>query len=446
MVAKVGGGAFGLCIFAIIAFAIYGGLWQPVAAGNVCVGEHVPLTLRPDAMPFLNIRIGPKHGWFLLDTGTDISIIDFRAYEQPRPEGFIRLLGSSLPTIESAWFLPKDLSRDKGPKDEPVLGVIGSDILGSRTVELHLDAQDPYLTISNERCPSSFFKERGLRAIDQGGYFASHWWYPYIARWSDPNNLVAFVRLGGIEAPAMIDTGFDGLIRALDINEPFLRRLRRQRVTIKSAGSATFRGCTGEAQAGSIWDVVDTPLSITTETGELIRAFGPPPLLMKPANLHACGWGIGNAEKPWAQIGMHQLLALGVVVIDGPNNKVWLPQKRGSTSTVPPFLAVPPFSAVSLAWNAKGAWQIVRRRTENEADAEALKGCNRRSNAQNDCQIAASIKTAGFGCLALAWDKKNLKLQTSVLDAFGAAREGAIRGCKQSPDAQCRVVNTTCND
>jgi hypothetical protein len=414
--------------------------------GSKCVGERVPLILSAIHYPFLNIRVGERKGWFLLDSGTNLNVVDFRAYDFPVSDGARRISGSSLPTLESTFFRSRDLSFFKGPSDEPMIGFIGADFLGSRTVEIHFDDEQPFISVSDERCSAGLFEKRGLRAIEQRGYFTSHWFWKWWRLWRGGNNPVAFVRIGHTVAPAMIDSGYAGEIdRTLQINEAFFERLRKEGVAMQSAGTTTLTDCTGQESSAALWTVVDAPLSFNTETGAAVRTFGPPILEVKPANRAECGKGIGNESAPWAQIGMMHLLRLGAVVIDGPNDKVWIPQERAAASPVPPF------AAVSLAWTARGYWSISNGlAADDEVDADALKHCNDNKNRGGDtCQIATSVKPDKFGCLALASNKKALQSQRRVsvatADSWTAARDGAIRECKSAPDAECELVSTICN-
>jgi hypothetical protein len=412
-------------------------------SGGKCLSERVPLILAPNHHPFLNIRVGERQGWFLLDTGTNVSMVDFHAYDFPGPEGTRRISGSSLPTLKTAFFSLRDFSFVKGPSEEPMIGLIGADVLGSRTVEIHFDAEEPFITVSDERCPPSVFEERGLRAIDQKGYFTSHWFWKWWALWRGGNFPVAFVRIGGTVAPAMIDSGsVQQLDKSVDVNEALFEHLRKEGVAMQSAGTTSFTDCTGKERTAALWTVADAPLSFTTEAGEVIRTFGPPILEVKPAARPECGRGIGNWNEPWAQIGMMQLLWLGAVVIDGANEKVWLPQQRAAASPVPPFLAI------SLALTASGVGSLNSGLRADEADATALKHCNDTKNQGDTCQIATSIKPDGFGCLALARNSKALKprsFSVATAASWTAARDTAIRQCKSAPDAECELVHAVCN-
>jgi hypothetical protein len=414
-------------------------------SGGTCLGERVPLVLAPNHHPFLNIRVGERQGWFLLDTGTNVSLVDFHAYDFPGPEGSRRISGTSVPTLKTAFFRLKDLAFLKGPSNEPVIGLIGADFLSSRTVEIHFDAEEPFITVSNGRCAASVFEERGLRAMDQKGYFTSHWFWKWWALWRGGNNPVAFVRIGGTVAPALIDSGYTQEIdKTLSVNEALFEHLRKEGVAMQAAGTTSITDCTGNKSPATLWTVVDAPLSFTTEAGEVIRTFGPPILqVIKPASRSECGKGIRDQNEPWAQIGMMHLFRLGAMVIDGSNEKVWIPQRRAAASPVPPFVAI------SLAWTASGIGSINGGSTADEADAAALKHCNDTKKRGDVCQIATSIKPDEFGCLALARNSKALRpqggLSVATADSWKAARDVAIRECKSAPDAECELIHAFCN-
>jgi hypothetical protein len=413
--------------------------------GSKCVGERVPLVLASSHLPFLNIRVGSRQGWFVLDSGTNINVVDFRSYDFPGPDVTRTISGSSLPTLESTFFRSRDLSFLKGPSDEPVIGFIAADFLGSRTVEIRFDDEKPFIAVSNERCSAAVFEENGLRGVEQRGYFTSHWFWKWWMLWRGGNLPVAFVRIGNTVAPALIDSGYSGeMDRTLQINEAFFEHLRKEGVVMKPAGTTTLTDCIGQKGSATLWTVVDAPLSFTTETGAEIRTFGPPILEVKPAGRSECGKSIGHQSTPWAQIGMMHLLRLGAVVIDGPNDKVWIPQQRAAASPVRPF------GAISLAWTARGDWSISNGlMADAETEADALNHCNNMKNRQGTCQTATAVKSDKFGCLALANNKKALqsqrRLSVVTADSWTAARDGAIRECKNAADAECELVHTICN-
>ena len=327
--------------------------------GSKCVGERVPLILSAIHYPFLNIRVGERTGWFLLDSGTNLSLVDFRAYDFPVTDGARRISGSSLPTLKSAFFRSRDLSYFKGPGDEPVLGIIGADFLGSRTVEIHLDDEHPFISVSDERCSASTFEERGLRAIEQRGYFTSHWFWKWWRLWRGGNNPVAFVRIGHTVAPAMINSGYAGEIdRALEINEAFVEHLRKEGVAMRSAGTTSFTDCTGqEAQL---------------RCGLLATLLSPSPRKTgrRSVRLVRQSLRLSRQIAPNAVKASEIEVPLGADRNDAPLaawscGDRWTKRQGLEPAGASRSLPVPPFAAVSLAWTARGSGRLatVWRRT-----------------------------------------------------------------------------------
>ena len=181
--------------------------------------------------------------------------------------------------------------------------MIGTDFLSLRIAEFHYDAREPYLAVSQQRCPAPQFEDGGFTSIPQEGYYSAD------TTRLRPNTLnipVIFIRVGSVIAPAQIDFGFSetGSVRGVvQINEALFRDLRQCRHRDDSVHEVTFSitDCRGNRSIPALWRVQGNPLQITTREGDAVFEFEPPLLEVKPTPT-SCG-GIATSPEPMGQIG-----------------------------------------------------------------------------------------------------------------------------------------------
>jgi hypothetical protein len=137
----------------------------------VCDGDRVPLNTSFGGSPLVNMQLGGHEGYFKIDTGATISLIDAETFALA-PKAKRRLTGSSLPTIDGGTFLAMDLRGFAAPGGH-IAGVIGTDFLSRRIVEFHFDAERPFMILSLRPCSEQSLRDGGFIAIDQKGYFTS---------------------------------------------------------------------------------------------------------------------------------------------------------------------------------------------------------------------------------------------------------------------------------
>jgi hypothetical protein len=204
----------------------------------ICPGETIALHTSAKSQPFVRMRLGAKEGNFLIDTGSDHSFVNSAFYEiQPGKkvtDKKITITGSSLPTLDSGSFYAVDLSWGVPPFAPPggTAGILGTDILATRTVEFHYEGASPYMVVSAQHCSPSVFENGGFVSIAQTGYGATKFWVPLL--WSllhgrldvvQRTNLpLIYARIGSVRMPLWFDTGTSEENRHMEllINGPIM--------------------------------------------------------------------------------------------------------------------------------------------------------------------------------------------------------------------------------
>jgi hypothetical protein len=136
-----------LRLLSVAAIMVLLGYGSAFAAPPQYLSRRIPLELSWNLRPHIHLRLGRHDGWFLVDTGTTASQVDYKIFGGRVGEAR-RMAGSSIPEFEAQRFDIGDTSGLEGPRKERLIGVIGADIMALRTIELHYDTERPYMTIS----------------------------------------------------------------------------------------------------------------------------------------------------------------------------------------------------------------------------------------------------------------------------------------------------------
>ena len=296
------------------------------ALDTVCPGSAIPLDVSVAATPHVRMQLAGRSGDFLVDTGASASSVDGGTFSL-MPGSNAQLAGSTFPTITGGNFTVFDWSRAPAPSGR-LVGVIGTDFLSLRIAEFHYDASDPYLGVTEMRCPPQQFAAAGFTPISQAGYYSAD---PTRLRPNTLNIPVVFVRVGSVIAPAQVDSGFGetGSVRGVvQVNEALFAGLRNAGIAMVPFTEVRFsiRDCRGNAVTPALWQLKGVPLQIATREGNALFAYEEALLEVKPTPT-VCG-GIATTSEPMAQIGAEYLRRLGTMVLDPFNEQVWLKAAR----------------------------------------------------------------------------------------------------------------------
>jgi len=195
--------------------------------------------------------------------------------------------------------------------------IIGTDILRTRTVEIHYGPSTPYLALSEGPCAAAALEGAGFVRIDQKGYYG-------IGETHKPALPVVFVRIGRVTAPFFLDTGRadfgDGGLLA--VSEPYHDLLEKDGVAMRHASTSHISDCRGEDSEAQVVRTSE-PLTILARAGGAELAhYDSPPLMVLPEG-SVCG-NRNAPTQPFGLIGSSFLRKWGTVIIDPFAQALWI--------------------------------------------------------------------------------------------------------------------------
>jgi hypothetical protein len=308
------------------AMAVTGGA---AAAEGICPGVAFDLVLDPPNLgyvPYITLDLAGRHGLFMIDTGATLSSANLYVFGDEGSAGE-HLRGFSLPGVSEAAFYRRAIRN--GPNGQPVLGIIGLDLLIPNVVELHYDDAKPFLVLGSKPCSGEWLS--GFVAVDQAGYFSSR---PERVATDIADVPVVFLRIGEVSAPAQLDSGFSdappGILGQVQANDALLDRLQSGGIATKSAGTRRLTNCEGERIEVDTRTIVDKPLQIVPAIGSGTPLFSYDNAVLQQKPKSDCGGIGGYAQRPFALVGTSYFNNWGTIVIDPQAEKVWLRPRAAS--------------------------------------------------------------------------------------------------------------------
>lgn len=289
-------------------------LWSAIARADdqtVCGGQSVPLQIDQAGSPIAHLSLDGRDSDFLIDTGSTLSIIDaytFRIFQSER----VTLKGFTLPTVnEGSFQVWHWLAHGRS--------IIGTDILRTRTVEIHYGPSEPYLALSDGPCSAPTLETAGFARIDQQGYYGTE------ALHKKTTLPVVFVRIGRVSAPFYLDSGradfADGGLLA--VNGPYHDLLEKDGVAMERYSTSHVSDCRGRASEADVVRTKSVQLAILSGLGGAeVASYDVPKLMVMPEG-SMCGRA-DELARPFGLIGSSFLRKWGTVVIDPFNEAVWI--------------------------------------------------------------------------------------------------------------------------
>jgi len=282
----------------------------PVQAQSLCGGASVPLLIDQSGSPIAHLSLDGRDSDFLIDTGSTLSIIDaytFRIFQHER----VTLKGFTLPTVtEGSFQVWHWLAHGRG--------IIGTDILRTRTVEIHYGPSAPYLALSEGPCAAAALEAAGFARIDQQGYYGTE------ATHAKPTLPVVFVRIGRVTAPFYLDSGradfADGGLLA--VNRPYHDLLEKDGIRMERYSTSHVSDCRGRASEADVVRTSSVRLAILSRSGGAELANYDVPNLMVLPEGSMCGKAEELAQ-PFGLIGSSFLSKWGTIIIDPFSESVW---------------------------------------------------------------------------------------------------------------------------
>jgi hypothetical protein len=297
-------------------------------------------------MPYTPVRVQGHTGFFVVDLGADgssISPTTFLGGRGPAP-----LAGTSNQFAGVDFFGPwapltlsvQDQSGIRGPL--PQAGLIGTDLLRQHVMTLNYANGLLHRSSRETFCGDAELRQAGFLPLSSQHYYGpapGELRCPAAPRAGVcPNIPTIPVRIGGVEAVAQVDTGYDDGVHApsLNINRAWFDQLRRQGVRLERVPEADLilSSCVPQQreqvlayrlQDGSRVELVGTD-------GRPVRAVSGVTLFLKasPKEIGRCG-GIGTWSKPAGQLGA-SFVNDGTLVVNPFSQQLWF---RGPAAPSP---------------------------------------------------------------------------------------------------------------
>ena len=241
--------------------------------------------------PYIRLSADGVSGEFLLDYGATRSSLSAAAFAGS--EGSTRNAALSLAGVPAAPFVLRAYDMPLAPSGGQ-LGVIGTDILSRLAVQL----SKRVAFIGAAPCQPDALRAKGLVPISQSGFFGAD---PTLNDGHHPNVPVVFVSVGGVRAPAQIDTGYDDVVytHSVDINQPLFDRLIESGVALDRCRRHQCRNLPRPREPKRLQGR-KSPACDRNRQGRANRPDNSFHLILKRAN--GCG-GIAAMTTPAAQLG-----------------------------------------------------------------------------------------------------------------------------------------------
>ncbi|MCB1172679.1 MAG: hypothetical protein KDK39_03895 [Leptospiraceae bacterium] len=285
---------------------------------------------RSSLMPYARVQLQQFSGNFLIDFGTTRSTIDLAGFQSGRP---VPLPGSPdqysgfqfFGPWQKVTLLARDHSRVQGIRQA---GILGTDILSTAIYTLDYSRGRIYQADPQGFCTPAQLVDAGFAAVSTAGSYTR---YPERLQGLFRVNIPAIpVQIGGISAPAQIDSGYDDrLFRyALNINQAWYTALQRAGIQLIENPAADLRLSTCVVGVRENIKAYTLPsgsfFAIEALDGRLLMRNTTVHVFLKqtPPEAARCG-GIGTWQFPAGQLGASILMAAQKVILDPFQSRVW---------------------------------------------------------------------------------------------------------------------------
>jgi hypothetical protein len=325
----------------------------PYASQPDCLGERQPLTVAAQ-MPYALVSVGGREGYMVLDFGASVSSITPANFQGGAPQPIIDAASSTTSNVNSrfgdfvffgSWGsvqLPvqaqpavQQLRTADGQATIRQAGVLGTDFLAQHVYTLDYRSGHLWRAASGSFCNDATLQGAGYRPVTTWNYYGNQpgsLSCPLAG--AAPGGCVNIptipISIGGVQAVAQLDTGYDDGSQpySVNINVALFDALQRANVRMTSRPDISIRLSTcqpGVSEAleaysvdGSQFGIVDTGGWLVPHNAWSVTLF----VKRTPAAAAVCG-GIGTWKQPAAQLGA-SFVAGGALVVDPFSARVWL--------------------------------------------------------------------------------------------------------------------------
>lgn len=310
-----------------------------------CLGERQPLTVAAQ-MPYALVSVGGREGYMVLDFGASVSTITPANFQGGAPQptegssnrfgefvffgswGTVQLPVQAQPAVQ--WLRTAD-----GQASIRQAGVLGTDFLAQHVYTLDYSSGHLWRAAQGSFCSDAALSSAGYRPVTTRQYYGSQ-----PAQLSCPmagaapggcvNIPTIPISLGGVQAVAQLDTGYDDSRQpySININAALFDVLQAAKVQLTPRPDIAVRLSTcvaGVSEAleaysldGNWFGIVDTGGWLVPHHAASVTLF----VKRTPDAAAVCG-GIGTWKQPAAQLGA-SFVAGGSLVVDPFSSRVWL--------------------------------------------------------------------------------------------------------------------------
>lgn len=291
-----------------------------------CVGDSRPLFLS-NHMPYAQVKLDGRRGWFVVDTGTNRSGFSKKWYGDPNP------LGAKVPRASFELFeTHRDLvfrvdEYDHYTGDITQSGMVGTDVLARHPTTFDYVGGALYQALG-QFCDDATLRRTGFYSVP----IRSNNEMTYDAAPNGRRNVpIIELEVNDIRFAAQIDTGLsDGWNRSsrlsMNVNEPLVKKLQDEGYDIEFFGdevklTTCKPGKTDIVRAfrivgGSFVSIIDSQGQRHTVTDVSLH------LKTGPKD---CG-GLNAWTEPSAQLGASWFEEWGVFALDPVTKRFWVPE------------------------------------------------------------------------------------------------------------------------
>jgi hypothetical protein len=325
-----------------------------------CLGTSAP-TMLSGTWAYTAVEIGTDFGadagltppaWFLVDFGSTESDVDLSAFS-PAPATMSctpSQLGQFCTFSELDFFglwsspilITSDFSAIKGTVRQA--GILATDFLSLYPFTIDYQGQRILEGQNPGFCADADLKAAGFAPMTTHGFYSSDLGTLNLLSTVDsavtsttetvPNVPTVKLRIGGVDAVAQLDTGFQDSVvhHSVNINQAFFSAIVAKTpgaLQRDSSLDVTLTTCVaGTSESVKAYHLVaGNSMDFVSDSGSPARSVSDAVVFVKntPAAAQVCG-GIGTWTVPAAQVATSFYFDAGAIVFDPLSERVWIPQ------------------------------------------------------------------------------------------------------------------------
>lgn len=325
-----------------------------------CLGKSAPMQLSGSSA-YASIEIGASFAAdagltagepFLVDFGSTYSSINLSAFSPAPPTENCNAaeLGQDCTFANLDFFgdwgsvvlVTESFSGGQGSVKQA--GILGTDFLSAQPITLDYQGSLIFAGSTTSFCTETQLMAAGFAPMTTSGFYSSELANlselttvdsAGMAGYTVPDVPTVKVRVGGVDAIAQLDTGFDDDVdhHSVNINQAFLMAIQAQNpgaITRDASLDLQLSTCvvgTSETVQGYRL-AAGSSFEFVADSGGAVRSVSDAILFAKntPSAAQVCG-GIGTWTVPAAQVAQSFYVDARAVVFDPIASRVWMPQQ-----------------------------------------------------------------------------------------------------------------------